>query len=99
MTRGETLESEIRTRLAAAIGDQVSQVKVADDPYGGVRVLVSSPGFDGWSWPERLQATFGGDPPEDVMWFDIVTPEEVDDDIEERLLSSGAQLPLWPNRL
>ena len=99
MTRVETLTSEIQARLAMAIHDQERRVTVVDDPYGGVRVLVSSQGFDGWSWPERLQATFGGDPPEDVMWFDIVTPEEADEGIEERLLDSRAQLPMWANRL
>ena len=99
MTRVETLTSEIQARLAMAMHDQERRVTVVDDPYGGVRVLVSSPSFDGWSWPERLQAIFGGEPPEDVMWFDIVTPEEADEDIEERLLDSRAQLPMWANRL
>ena len=33
------------------------------------------------------------------MWFDIITPDEGDEDIEHRLLGSGVQLPMWANRL
>ena len=99
MTEADTLASEIRDRLRQTISDQDPQIRVVDDPFAGVRVLVCSPEFDGWPWRDRIRATFGGDPPEDVMWLDIVTPEEKDEDIEERLLGQGALLPMWANRL
>lgn len=99
MTRREALESELRVRLAGTVSGQDLQVRVVDDPYGGLRLLVSSPTFSTWSWQDRLQATFGGDPPEDVMWFDILAPDETDEETERRLLDGGAQLPMWANRL
>ncbi|MCU1493245.1 MAG: hypothetical protein JWO62_1009 [Acidimicrobiaceae bacterium] len=99
MTKAEGLASEITARLARTINDWQPSVRVVDDPYGGVRILVSSAAFESRSWPERLRATFDGEPPEDVMWFDLVTPDEADEESERLLLDNVAQLPLWPNRL
>lgn len=94
----ETHRTAILQRLSEH-GIRDATVKVADDPYGGWRLLVVSDGFAGLGPSQRRDLVFRPEDRLGLQWYDLVTPEEYDPTTESHLLSKAGDLPLWPNVL
>ncbi|GGS57780.1 hypothetical protein AB0E75_21370 [Streptomyces griseoviridis] len=97
MTQPEAV-SHVERVLRAALG---GQVKVAADPFVGMRVAIISEVFVGMTPRARRERVQNLVPETDIVRFDLLTPDEasfVEKD-ELTVAPNPAELPLWPEAL